>query len=429
MRIMIGALVGIVCLAAASEVAAICRVVEEPGSPPPVIEPEQPVLLLKRADVVIGEDCPPPPIEPDAGADDAGAPDAGLPDGGVTDAGTADAGAIADAGAPQCEEIRGDAITMVVQPRFSFGEGGARFALLMVTPSWPIVSLESEGLFQDLARATAPAVDVEAVYIEDESLGYQCSDPKWNSGSGGCAPGDGYWDYDDDEWVPPSPTDPELPDPDDAAAIDTIGAYEVARLTVADTTQLGTWLDDNGYLYTAADLAAAQPYIDQGWTVVAVRVAYDVALEGGLDPLAFTWPGSELRLPVAISRQPAPAETRLTVYVSAEGRYDFPGASVPYAQPTGMSGTSFLTRNNLWVDLSLDADGDPIAVPATGTEREYVTVEQEIRIPSSDCPDPPARSSSNNDEWGCDCTIDQPPSPGGLLLISMCALFLLRRRR
>lgn len=428
------------CIAATSSPAwSICRVVQEEGSPPPVIAPDQSVLLVKHNDVVIRSEC----SESDAGPTDAGdagtVPDASLP---FSFQDTLDAGlppdpsdgSVPDAGGeepPACEEIRGEAITMVVQPEFSIGEDGARFALLMVTPSWPIVAVADQDILHDLAVATSPQVFVQESFIEDVSLGYQCNDPKWNSGNsgnsgGGCGPG---YSTTDDSWRP-TVDEPTLDEEDpDVPIVETIGAYEVARLDVADTAELAEWLGEFSYLYSEDDLQATQPYIEEGWTVVAVRVRHDFGHHGGITPLSFSWAGSELRLPTGISVAPAPSESHLTVYVSADQRYDFPQSQISYAQPGDLGGRPFLTRSNIWVDLSLGAAGDPIAFASSGEVRESVTVERVVRIPVSDCP----RSKSDNDEdddiWGCGCNVREVPGIGSLLLLSLCAWGLRRRKK
>ncbi len=424
--------VGVVVLAISADAAAICRLVSEPDKPPPVIEPEQPVLIIKRTQT-IGQTCDPPA---DAGAgSDAGAGDAGPADAGMADAGPADAGP--DAGWP-CQPIEGDAITMVVQPRFQIGADGAAFALLMVTPSPPVIQLAAPSLFRDLALATAPEPVVVPNYIEDASLGYQCSDPKWSYGSpgGGCVPAEsGHWDYGNDYELP-DPTPVDLPDPDDAVVISTLGAYQIARLTLSEPGELASWLDTYGYQYGQADLDAIAPYIAGGWTVVAVRVITDAPVNGGLEPLSLTWAGTEIRLPLAVSRQPAPAEEWLTVYVAADGRYDFPGGDVSYAEASRMAGTTFLTRTQLWADLSLGTDADPVAFAVAGnpTYRDTVEVTQDIRIPSSKCPPPPPppAGADSGDAGGCcrsSAGSDLPDSAMfGLLLLGFAVWVSARRR-
>ncbi|MBL4632646.1 MAG: DUF2330 domain-containing protein, partial [Kofleriaceae bacterium] len=309
---------------------------------------------------------------------------------------------------------------MVVRPEFVIGTEGSRFALLMVTPSWPLVAVADKDIFDDLARATSPEVVVVDRYVEDLSLGYQCHDPAFSSSgsSGGC--GD-FSTSGGGGWQRPEPDD--LPTDTEDPIVETIGAYDVVRLNVDNTEELAGWLGDFNYQYSEDDLLAIDPYIQLGWTVVAVRVRHDFGLLGGLTPLAFSWAGSELRLPMGISSAPAPAESNITVYVSADDRYDFPGGYVSYAKSSSMSGNSFLARSNLWVDLSLGAEADPIAFEASGEVRDSVEVERITRIPSSDCP------QSDDEGLGCACRIGTTPGVGSLLLFLLCAIGLRRKRR
>src|SRR6185295_15688552 len=112
---------------------AFARLVIEPNTTPPQITDDG-VLIVQRYRVYVGG-CP----QPDAGLPDGALPDAATADApgdaGVPDAAVGDAG-VGDAG-PGCETIEGDAVSMVVRPRFTVAPGGARFALLFVTPSRP----------------------------------------------------------------------------------------------------------------------------------------------------------------------------------------------------------------------------------------------------------------------------------------------------
>lgn len=398
---------GVVCLAAASDARAICRRVLERESPPAVIRPDQAVLLVQQP----------------------------------------------------------GAVTMVVQPAFSTGEGGARFALLMVTPSPPEVTLAEPTIFDQLAYATAPAVEVYTVCEESKQLGYQCDDPKWEpdscdeirrdrycpdsrggGGGGAPAPDDGggctgsrsghdSWAGSDAApggWV----RDAGAPDAS-VVTVQTVGAYEIAVLGVPDLAAFATWLDAHGYAYGPDDLDAAQPYLDRGWTVVAVRVVADVALEhAALEPIAFTYEAADLQLPLAISRQPI-GQSFLTVYVAADGRYDLPGGHIAYARPDTTGGGAFLTRTDLWVDLARTAVDDPIAARIEGDpqHQDTVAVTERVAVPSSCCP---AYPDSSSDSWGesryddtgvlCGCRSTRHAT-GSLALIALCLSTLLRRRR
>jgi MYXO-CTERM domain-containing protein len=397
----------LVFAAAAQESAAICRIVGEAGKPPPVIQPKQSVLFIKRTDVEVACDEP----GSDAGADAAGA-DAGA------DAGAADAGPGEPIEPFECQVIP-EAITMVVQPRFTTRSDGAAFALLMVTPAPAHIQLERDSIFTDLAEATAPEVEVKEIEVEDERLGYQCDDPYFKNG-GGCGwdpgpSGGGGGNFD-------SPDGPEYHDPE-TDTVETVGPYAVARITATTAGELAESLTALGYIFVQADIDAIAPYLELGFQAVAVRIDTTAELIGaGLEPLSFTYPGTEMRLPLGISRQLVASQTSIALYTLAEGRYEFPGSTVSYAR---YNRGEFLTRSNLIATLDQGPEADPIAarVPGDPTFVDTVVVTQEIRIPSSDCP-----RRERERESGCGCNT----SGGGnalLLLITLGLVGVLTRRR
>ena len=325
---------------------------------------------------------------------------------------------------PQACELIEDAVTMVVQPRFRIGDDGSSFALLMVTPSQPEISLERITLFNELAERTRPIVEVDQVTIEDPALGYQCRDAAFNTTEVGC--GGGTISRPRPEFDPVDPpgwTDPETD------TVEAIGPYEVARLSAITGDELATSLADLGYEVADGDIDAIVPYLDIGYVAIAVRVQVDGALVGGLRPISLTYPGTEMRLPLGLSRQEQPAETHIALYVSAEDRYDFPGATISYAGRQN-NDESFLTRATLSAQLNQDLSGDPIAFASPGNDpyQEVVTVTQETRIPSSDCPD---GGNDQNDEGFCFCQQGSLRNSGDGILLGLTLFFLwgLSRRR
>jgi hypothetical protein len=403
--------VTVLAAAWASDAGAICREVEETGSAAPVVSPDQEILVIKKTAAEVGCEDP-----ADAGP-------------------TADAGPDADAGAPLPDAApchTADTVTWVVQPRFSIGEGGARFALLMVTPRAPIIEAAPAGIFEDLARATAPIETVEETYVEDPALGYQCQDPK--GGSAGCnstttSGGNG-------DWSAPDFGDGEAADaglPSGYVPVQAIGNYQIVVLSAASGAELAAWFDQTGFTYGVEDIAAIDPYLQQGWVVTAVRVKSDGAVDGGgLEPLAFTFEGDELRLPLAIGRSEAGGRALLRVYFAAEGRYELPGAGVTYAGfSTAMTGErQFLTATLLDRDLSLGIEDDPVAVRAESDDpyQESYTRTVTTRVPSSQCP---GRGGGRDEIDLCGCRLGS--GPGGTLFSLLAgvlgAALLLRPRR
>lgn len=366
---------------------ALARLVFEPSSPTPVVRDEA-VLLIQRTNANLG--CAPPDAGVDAGVD-AGL-DAGL-DAGV-DAGPPDAG---------CEPIVGDAVTMVLRPRFETSAIGARFALLFVTPSRPIVEVVDDP-FPALAALTAPKTEVHITEIPDPALGERC-----RPAGGGCGLGA----------APISPTfdPPDLGDAgqgDGNPVVEPVGPYEIVRVQPADPAELEALMSSLDYRVQPADLAALAPYIAAGYTVVAVRVAVEDA-GTSLAPLSMTWAGSELRLPLALGEQDAGG---LIAYIGASGRYELPGAGVSFAKFVGGGDVAFVTRNELGAITSESPQTDPVATAIPGSpELEIVNVVEETRhVPVDDC----------GVDVGC-CDSGNPRGDFGVLGLGV--LLVLRRKR
>ena len=425
-------LVAVMTITLGAPAHAICRMVVAVDSPPPVVDPAQSVLMVFRHGVPVGQNCPPAPPNMSGGGGDADAGMSGGDDAMPPD--PADLSGLDDLSVPSddmqslppadlgCQDRLGDAITMVVQPQFSIGPRGSRFAMLMVTPALPTVSLAPKTLFHDLAATTAPKVDYVDTYVEDPSLGYKCNDPKSGGGCGGDFNFGGGFNNGPNVGTPlPTNYDGGLPD-----APFTLGSYEIAVLGTSDLDAVKGWLDAHGYAYTADDIAALKPYVDHGWIVTAVRVVADQAAQHeALDPMAFTYEGSSLRLPIAVSHDPSPVPVPITAYVAAEGRYDFPGAHISYADfASAAQGTQFLTRSDLSIPFNITFDQDPIAQGKPNVEaHDHVQVKRTIAVPSSQCP--------SQEKGFCGCRVGAGGAGLGASPLVGCArlILLVRRRR
>lgn len=386
----------------------LARVIAESGAPALPVLDDGGVLLIKRHDVVVGDGCPGNTPPSDAGVpDDAGVP----PD---------DAGVPPDAG---CEAITGDAVTLMVQPRFSEVTTGARFALLMVTPARPVVETQSAWLFDQLAEVTATRVRVHETKVADPAYGTVCDGGYDGTGCGGAyAP----IEPDDPSWTPPGLGDAGLGDRDAGYTVDTIGPYEVVRAQPADRAELASWLAGLGYLTLPADLDAVTPYIARGYTVVAIRVALPATPEGQLSPIALTWPGSELRLPAALGSPAGGTPHLATVYIAGPGRFDLPDAFVPFAMQTSWGLEGFLTKNEVVLGESGDPDDDPVAIRVVGDPEEENIEDQytEVHVPVHQYCD-------DQKPIGCGCGECSAGAPrfDALAVAGVLALVLRRRRR
>ncbi len=414
----------------------LARVLAEANGPAPALSDEA-ILVLKRHDIRVGNGCTGTGTGGDGGLGDGGlggsdgassdgTVDAGTADGPI-DAGPTDAGdgGVADGsvGDP-CEHIPGDAITIVMQPHFSQLTSGARFAILMVTPSRPVIEVTSRYVFSSLETVTAPLIQEIRKEVPDPAKGTVCR----RYSGGGC--GGGPILPDDPYWEPPAlDGDGGLGDPDGGFSVDEIGPYEVLRANPTTPAELSTWLTNLNYLVMPDDVAAVAPYIAKGYTIVALRVALDDTPDGDLAPIALTWAGSEIRLPAALGSPGGAFPT--TVYIAADRRYDLPGARVPFALRVGYDDARFLTRNEYTFDPTT-ADDDPVAIPVAGDpeKREIVEHVTEVSVPVEDDSECGCTSGRGGHDDGClMCNAPGAPRADWGVLVGAIAFTLVPRRR
>lgn len=106
----------------------------------------------------------------------------------------------------------------------------------------------------------------------------------------------------------------------------TLGPFDVSTLAATDADALGNWLAENGYNLAPEVTAALQPYVEQGWYYIAVRLspgADSDELSGNLDPLWITFDYDRIVYPMRLS---ALAREPLTVfmYILADHRVQKP---------------------------------------------------------------------------------------------------------
>lgn len=134
-----------------------------------------------------------------------------------------------------------------------------------------------------------------------------------------------------------------------------LGPIEAVTLAASDTTGLQTWLTANDYALSPEVTALLDGYVQRGWFFVALKLTGEAPLDGGLDPLTFTFESDELVYPLELSRAATTPQTvRLYVFDGHRQNVSFVGAGTPAASFTS------------W------------AAPVTGTEVEafgdYLTV-------------------------------------------------------
>ncbi len=82
-----------------------------------------------------------------------------------------------------------------------------------------------------------------------------------------------------------------------------LGPFDVSTLTATDSNALVDWLKTNGYNLSPQLAASLEPYVDQKWYYVAVRLTPGQGdqLKGSLDPIWVSFPTQQLVYPMRAS--------------------------------------------------------------------------------------------------------------------------------
>lgn len=163
------------------------------------------------------------------------------------------------------------------------------FALVVPTPSPATASLSDADLIDDLRRLSEPRADVERRWW-----------PEWSLGDGDGSVG------------------AQAPGGVSVLERSRLGPLEVTTLAATEADALTQWLSENGYVMEDALADAFQPYVDDGWYYVAVRVASeeDMPLDGELQPLELVFDSDELVYPMRLSAAAQTAQSTRTYVLS-----------------------------------------------------------------------------------------------------------------
>ena len=113
-----------------------------------------------------------------------------------------------------------------------------------------------------------------------------------------------------------------------------LGPLDVTTLAATEPRALRAWLDEHGFQLPDSVRGTLAPYVKEGWSFVAARLAPEHAttFDGTLDPLRVTFPSDELVYPMRMSRA-ADDVQRTRTYVLAEGRTDRADATADLEAP------------------------------------------------------------------------------------------------
>jgi len=98
-----------------------------------------------------------------------------------------------------------------------------------------------------------------------------------------------------------------------------LGPLEAVSVTADDATGLSSWLRDNGFSASEGSAAILQPYIDSGWSFVAVKLTTSDVLTGTLDPIRLKFETDKIVFPTRML-QGSSAVQSLRLYVVDDHR-------------------------------------------------------------------------------------------------------------
>ena len=104
-----------------------------------------------------------------------------------------------------------------------------------------------------------------------------------------------------------------------------LGPIEATTLAADDAQGLADWLDVNGYALPEAVAAQLGPYVDDGWSFVALKLTADLPFDGELDPIRFTFDSDALVYPMRMSAA-ATTPQSVRLYLPDEHRSEVAGS-------------------------------------------------------------------------------------------------------
>ncbi|MHA7619167.1 DUF2330 domain-containing protein [Cellulosimicrobium cellulans] len=114
-----------------------------------------------------------------------------------------------------------------------------------------------------------------------------------------------------------------------------LGPLDVTTLGASDAGALDAWLTERGFQLPETIRTALAPYVGEGWSFVAARLAPEeaAAFDGTLQPLRVTFPSGSLVYPMRMSAVAEDTQSTRT-YVLADHRVDRVDATAEAQEPT-----------------------------------------------------------------------------------------------
>ncbi|MET9323853.1 DUF2330 domain-containing protein [Streptomyces sp. NPDC003038] len=262
--------------------------------------------------------------------------------------------------------VRWDGRTEQIVMRFTVRGDAQRAAWIMPVPGRATVELSDPKIFSELDRLTLPERKTRSYFWPRNhdwpfSLGHV---------DGAAA-------------APPGSSEPSV----GVVGREQLGDFDVARLTATDPEALRSWLETNGFRLPERLSTELQPYVDQKWEYVAVRLAprqQGKPLRGNLDPLKIRFESDRLVYPMRLSRM-AKNQQALSLYVLADHRME-PRSRIGGSAPEVTFAGSITPQGGSLAEL---ADGKRVfltAIDQKFPEPSRIDGDHELRATAKDTP-------------------------------------------
>lgn len=181
------------------------------------------------------------------------------------------------------------------------GDEGDELGWVVPVMARPEVSIGSDPLFERLLEGTVPRFEV----LRDEE----------DNCSGGGFIGCGAIGGGDELGHEDEPEDPLR------VAEGVVGVYDYAWLEGGTVQQITQWLDDNGYAYDEQSPPILQEYLDEGFGFLAFKLPpRSSGGEHAIHPVVIRYPGTEVCLPLRMTRIAASDRMSVRVFVFGASR-------------------------------------------------------------------------------------------------------------
>ncbi|MEN0061456.1 MAG: DUF2330 domain-containing protein [Myxococcota bacterium] len=193
--------------------------------------------------------------------------------------------------------------TTTMHVQIAYQGSAEEFAWIVPVGAVPELRLSTDTMFEELKRRTAPTFNLEAIAVGDCEL----------------HPYNYYYDY---AFSPTPPVADSGSSAESGVAViaeKTVGPFETVVLQAQTATALLDWLQANQFDLPDELNSVLKPYVASDSYFVALRLGKNNDV-GSLQPLAMTYPGTAMSVPIRLTAIAANDDMRMQAYLLGDSR-------------------------------------------------------------------------------------------------------------